>query len=180
MAIGTSLPPQTYSPQVDTSIPADLRQPAFVQWITSYFQHGDLSTRDPNVLSFVLPAIFRPPSVFNMSVAQLAAMTNTTPAAGSDALLIANLQPQLLASYRQALFDPAVRAALPLMTATELTGDVTAEFGIVAFWQIQDDDAAAGGGRVRFKLLHGVNHFVSRRSVPVECLLLTGPVDALG
>ncbi|KAI0666409.1 hypothetical protein C8Q78DRAFT_1072372 [Trametes maxima] len=161
VAIGTGpLPPQTYTPQIDTSIPAELQQPAFIQWITAYFDHGDISSKDPNVLSYVLPSISRPPSVFNMSVAQLAGMTNNGPANGSDGLLIANVQAQLLASYKKALYDNATRAAVPKMKVTEIVGDATAEFGIVAYWSMLDDNAAAGGNKVQFKVLHGANHFV--------------------
>lgn len=161
VSIGTPFPPQTWSPTIDTSIPADVRQAAFIEWITSYFQHGDLSTRDPNVLSFYIPALFHTPSVFNMTDAQVAAMTNPATAAGSDELIILNLQPQLLISYRKALFNNTIRSFLPKMKVMEFTGDTTAEFGIVAFWSIQDDDAAAGGGLVNFNLVPGINHFVS-------------------
>lgn len=160
ISIGTYLPPQSWSPQIDTSIPVADHQPAFVQWITSYFQHGNLSTRNPDVLQYVLPATFRVPSVFNMSPTQLADMTYLPPASGSDALISANVQPQLNADYENACYNTSVRSALPSMDIWELCGNTTANFGIVAFWSIQDDDNAHGGGFVNFQWIGDVNHFI--------------------
>ncbi|EJF60558.1 hypothetical protein DICSQDRAFT_155693 [Dichomitus squalens LYAD-421 SS1] len=150
----------SWSPQIDTSIPAADRQPGFVQWITAYFQHGDLSTRDVNVLEYVLPSITHVPSVFSFTTDQLAGVTNLAAASGSDTFIVGYNQAALLPTYRKALFNKTVRAAIPLLNVLEFTGDITANFGIVALWQIQDDDAAAGGGFVKTEILKGTNHFV--------------------
>ncbi|TBU38724.1 Alpha/Beta hydrolase protein [Dichomitus squalens] len=155
-----SLPPQSWSPQIDTSIPAQCRQTGFVQWITSYFEHGDLSTRDPNVLEYVLPTVKRVPSVFTMGQDELDEMTNIDAANGGDTLIVVSFSPQLRACYKDALYNKDIRAALPRMKVLVFSGDATANFGIVALWSIEDDDAAAGGGWVETKIVPGINHFV--------------------
>ena len=139
-----------------------------MQWITAYFQHGDLSTRDVNVLEYVLPTITHVPSVFTMTPDQLAGMTDIAAADGGDSLIVAFTQATLLPIYRNAVFNKTIRAALPLMKVLEFTGDITANFGIVALWQIEDDDAAAGGGFVKTEFLNGTNHFVSSALIPLS------------
>ncbi|TBU21588.1 hypothetical protein BD311DRAFT_792642 [Dichomitus squalens] len=160
IALGLPLPSQSWSPQIDTSIPARYRQTGSVQWITSYFEHGDLSTRDPNVLEYVLPTVKRVPSVFTMRQDQLGEMTNIDAANGGDTLIVVSFPPQLRACYKDALYNKDIRAALPRMNVLAFSGDATANFGIVALWSVQDDDAAAGGGWVETKIVPGINHFV--------------------
>lgn len=36
-------------------------------WVTSYFKHGDLSTRNPDVLEYLIPARSRVPTYYNFS-----------------------------------------------------------------------------------------------------------------
>ena len=135
-----------------------------MQWITAYFQHGDLSTRDVSVLEFIQPSIAHVPSVFSMTQAQLDGMTDVAAANTGDTFIVAFAQAALLPIYKKAFYDAGVRAALPRMKMLEFTGDITANFGIVALWQIEDDNTAAGGGFVTSKFLAGTNHFVSLRS----------------
>ncbi|KAI1787182.1 hypothetical protein LXA43DRAFT_1030311 [Ganoderma leucocontextum] len=160
VAFGLTLPPQSWSPQIDTSIPENYRQPGFVQWITAYFQHGDLSTRNVDVLEFIQPSIAHVPSVFTMTQAQLDGMTDVAAADTGDTFIVGYSQAALLPIYKKAFYDETVRAAFPLMKALEFAGDITANFGIVALWQIEDDNTAAGGGFVTSKILTGTNHFV--------------------
>ena len=135
-----------------------------MQWITAYFQHGDLSTRNVSVLEFIQPSIAHVPSVFSMTQAQLDGMTDVAAANTGDTFIVAFAQAALLPIYKKAFYDAGVRAALPRMKMLEFTGDITANFGIVALWQIEDDNTAAGGGFVTSKFLTGTNHFVSLRS----------------
>ncbi|OSD07661.1 hypothetical protein PYCCODRAFT_1401603 [Trametes coccinea BRFM310] len=158
-ALGTPIAPGSWWPQIDDSISVDIQGPATVQWLTSYFQHGNISTRDPSVLSLILPSIARPPSIFNMTQSQVDGMTNIAPSLGSDEFLIVNGAPQLLDSYRSALFNASIRNALPRMKASLIAGDMSLQFGITGLWNVQEDDEAAGGGFVNFTVVHGFNHF---------------------
>ncbi|KAI8973116.1 Alpha/Beta hydrolase protein [Trametes punicea] len=160
VSIGSPLPPKIWSPQIDQSIPEDLRDQFFMQWITSYFEHGDLSTRDLDVISYILPATSRTPTVFNIPKEQLAAMTYIPPASGSDMLFMLSCTSQLNASYKKACFDLNVRRLLPKMKVFAFAGDVTCPFSFPAFWAMEADNEAHGGGMITFKMVKGINHFV--------------------
>lgn len=131
-----------------------------MQWLTAYFQHGDLSTRSPDIIEYVVPATFRPPSIFTMSDTQIAQILSVDQN-GPDAIWFLSCAAQLHASYKKACFDKDIRAQLPKMTVTTLIGNSSLSFGINAIWQMEDDDAAAGGGLVDFVWIPRSNHFVS-------------------
>ncbi|KAF9801423.1 hypothetical protein IEO21_10112 [Rhodonia placenta] len=151
---------KAWSPQIDTTIQESDRDPLFTQWITSYFHHGDLSKRDPNLLTYVVPATFRAPSVFTMSDEQIAEIVYQPPASTSDMLFMIRFSEQLLASHRKACFYENLRQLVPRMKIWALTGDSTASFSLPAFWALQEEDEAVGGGRINFKIVKGVNHFM--------------------
>lgn len=160
VALGTPLPPKAWSPQIDTTIQESDRDPLFTQWITSYFRHGDLSKRDLDLLTYVVPATFRAPSVFTMSDEQIAEIVYQPPASTSDMLFMIRFSEQLLASHRKAFFDKNLRQLVPRMKVWAFTGDSTASFSLPSFWALQEEDEAAGGGRINFKIVKGVNHFM--------------------
>jgi hypothetical protein len=61
IALGLPLPASNWSPHMSPTIPADKHSAMFTSWITSYFDHGDLSTRDVSVLSYHVPSPFADP-----------------------------------------------------------------------------------------------------------------------
>ena len=95
-----------------------------------------------------------------MTQDQLDKMTNIEAANGGDTFIVVSFRQQLHFCYKNALYNKDVRAALPHMKVLEFSGDVTANFGIVALWSIQDDNTASGGGWVETKMIPGINHFV--------------------
>ncbi|EKM49711.1 uncharacterized protein PHACADRAFT_188757 [Phanerochaete carnosa HHB-10118-sp] len=160
VTLGTPMPPKAWSPHIDTTVPQELRDPFFGHWISSYFKHGDISTRDLDVLSYIVPGTFRAPSIYSMSEEQLAKMTYDPPAQTSDLPFMIFCSAAANASYRKAFFDKDVRAALPGMMVAVIMGDATSALSLAAYFAVQNDDDALGGGFVRFKELHGTNHFV--------------------
>lgn len=161
VAIGSPLPPKVWSPQIDQTIPEELRGPFFTQWITSYFKHGDLSTRSLDVLSYIVPTTWRVPSIFSMTEEQQAKIVYMPPGSASDMLFMVFSAAQINASYKRACFDAGVRARLPRMKICAFTGDATCVFSLPAYWAMQDDDKARGGGFIDFEMVEGANHFVS-------------------
>ncbi|KAF8576957.1 alpha/beta-hydrolase [Ramaria rubella] len=159
VALGTPVPPQHWSPAFDTTIPAHLRTHAFTQWITSYFKHGDLSTMDLSVLSWVLPATVKPPSIYNMSPEDMATIVWEA-SSDYDILFMLNFMPQFLTQYHKALFDNGTRQFWQNMDIWALCGDVTCSTMIPAFWDIQKENTARGGNLVKIKSITGVNHFM--------------------
>ncbi|KAH9918264.1 Alpha/Beta hydrolase protein [Fomitopsis serialis] len=156
LCLGMPLPPGTWSPQIDPSIPEKCHEPFFTQWITSYFDHGDLSTRDTNVLSYIVPSVSRRPTIYAMSPEDRQEFVEEVPEGPAMFCTMA----QALAMYRRACFDRDVRARLPELKVWSLTGDVTPSFSIASFWTIQDEDKERGGGFVNYKMIPGVNHFM--------------------
>ncbi|KAH9918265.1 Alpha/Beta hydrolase protein [Fomitopsis serialis] len=155
-SLGIPLPAGTWSPGLSPSIPKKWHKSFFTQWITSYFDHGDLSTRDTDVLSYVVPSILRRPSIYSMSDDDRREFVEEV----AESAIMLSTMPQALAMYRRACFDRAARAQLSELNVWFLTGDVTCSFSIAAFWAIQDDDNERGGGFVHYKMIPGVNHFM--------------------
>ncbi|KAH9855498.1 Alpha/Beta hydrolase protein [Lenzites betulinus] len=159
-SIGTPLPPKIWSPHIDTTMPEDLRNPFFVQWITSYFKHGDLSTRSLDVLSYIVPSTEHAPSIFSMSADQISRTIQYDPGASSDTYFMVFAAPQIHANYLKGCFDADVRQLLPKMKITTFTGDITCSFSLAAHWQMEDENKAHGGGFIDFVMIPGINHFV--------------------
>ncbi|KAI0368496.1 hypothetical protein BV20DRAFT_969126 [Pilatotrama ljubarskyi] len=160
VAIGSPIPPKGWSPQLDNSIPAEDRGPLSTQWITSYFKHGDLSTRDLNALTYVVPATFRAPSIFSMTDEQISKIIYEPAASGSEMLFMVFCAAQISANYKKACFDRSVRRSLPKMKVAAFTGDATLWCSLPAYWVMEEDDKTHGGGLINLKMIHGINHFV--------------------
>lgn len=156
------MPPKNWAPLIDTTMPEELRVPAFNQWVTGYFKHGDLSKRDLDTLSYVVPTPARTPSVFTMSEEQVERNLSSGPTAVLDIPFIINFIPQFLVSFRKASFDSKVRAQFPKMKVMFFTGDVTPSWGPATLWAVEDEDKQHGGGFIALKMVQGFNHFVSR------------------
>ena len=155
-------------------MPVEARTPFFSHWITSYFTHGDLSTRDPKAISYVVPTPSRAPTIYSMSDAELARALYEPSAFGSDLAFMLFSGPQIAATYHKAVFDKAARALVPRMRVVVFSGDQTASFSIPSQWAVEDDDKAAGGGFVAVKWIPGFNHLVrvpaASASFDVRCL----------
>ena len=130
------------------------------RWLTSYFAHGDLSTRDLDAVEYVLPSTSRIPTLWNMSSQEIADIVDEGPHLVADAPLLLNCYPQAAATYKKGTYSAAARALLPKMKIWELMGDATTAVSLCTFWILQDDDAAHGGGFINFKVIPGHNHFV--------------------
>ncbi|EAU83888.2 hypothetical protein CC1G_11982 [Coprinopsis cinerea okayama7 len=152
VALGLPIPPGSWGPSLDASIPPKDIIPFTMQWLTGYFDHGDVSPRDPSALSHVVPSTQFVPTIYSMH-SQISGIAFPAPVAGSDGLLMANLGSQLHANYAKACFSSQIRQLFPHMKVYLITGDMTGAFGVVACWQIQDDDAERGGGKVEFELV---------------------------
>ncbi|KAJ3755385.1 hypothetical protein EV360DRAFT_72908 [Lentinula raphanica] len=160
-ALGLPAPPQNWVPLdiSDPTIPAAHQYTAFAQWVSAYFDHGNLSSKDPNVISWVVPSSFTPFTVFNMSRSQYDSIVDTTdnPALDADQLALTSA---LEANYRASNFNSTLRSILPHMENWFITGTRSASFGPYCIWVVEDDNAAAGGGFVNFKTIDGVNHLM--------------------
>lgn len=161
-ALGMDMHPKAYTPLLDTNILDEQRVARWMTWMTSYFQHGDLSQRDPDPVEYVVPWDGRVPTLDNMSEAQVEKMVHQDCAWTSELPMLVNMQSQLRESYEKACFGQDVRRLLPRMKIWVITGDHTASFSLNAHFKMEADNARSGGGHLKFRIVPGGNHFVSQ------------------
>ncbi|TFK82037.1 alpha/beta-hydrolase [Polyporus arcularius HHB13444] len=158
VALGVPEAPQSWTPQLETSIRPDQAGLIGVQWLTSYFKHPDLSSRSFDGVEWVVPATYRAPTIYNMSDAEIAQIL-TFEGAMLDATWYMSSAAQLRASYERACFGSDIKSKLPHMKISVVVGDATLALGLVAAWQIEDD-SKRNGTEVKVKWIKGGNHLV--------------------
>lgn len=158
--MGLPMPEKNWNPSLDEYIPLELRLPAFIQWTTGYFKHGDLSTRDLNVVSYVLPSTHRVPTIFNIPEADQKEIIYDGVEVFVEYRIMLAFSAQLHKVYRKALFNPSTQKLFPHLKIGYLAGTETASFGIDNLWKVQRDAEEAGIDSITFKLEPGINHFV--------------------
>lgn len=134
--------------------------PMFIQWVTGYFKHGDLSTRDLNAISYVVPSTHRVPTIFNIPETDRKEIIFDDAKVFVEYKIMLGLPAQLHKAYRKALFSPDIRKLFPSLKIGYLAGTETASFGIDNFWKVQHDAEEAGTDSILFKLQPNINHFV--------------------
>ncbi|KDR73326.1 hypothetical protein GALMADRAFT_142438 [Galerina marginata CBS 339.88] len=158
--LGLPMPEKNWAPFVVEGIPADKRLPFFVQWLTSYFDHGDLSKRDLDSLEYVVPSTSKPGSIYSMSKADQEEIICVGQETAIEGAYMVGFGTQFNANYRKALFNPATRALFPHMKITYLVGDKSGSYAIASLWVLEDDSEKAGKNSINFKVAPGCNHFV--------------------
>lgn len=155
------MPEKDWAPFLVDSIPPHLRIPYFCQWVTSYFNHSDLSKRDLNTLEYVLPATYNPGTIYRMDgQEQNQAIITTEQVLAAEGPYMKGFCDQLNAVYRKAMFDPAVKQALSsTLVISLLCADASPAFGIAGVWAIEDE-AKKQGVSIKSLMVEGGNHFV--------------------
>lgn len=145
---------------VDPEITLNNELPLFAEFVSGYFQHGNLSTRNADVLNFQAHGFsLRPPSVYSIAAAGRASIIELTDSVKLDIPLQFFLS-QALASY-ETLYDKNVLSTLPNMKTFLFCGEHSPAFAIHTAWEVQNDDLAHGGGFIKVKILNGLlNHLV--------------------
>jgi pimeloyl-ACP methyl ester carboxylesterase len=158
--LGLAVDPRNWVPWTifDVTIPERYEIALFAEWVAGYFQHGDLSTRNADVLSF-LPHGFnlRPPTVYSIARANRSSIMDLSDNSKLEIPYQLNFIPQLLVQYEY-LYTPEFKALFPNTKNFFIGCEQTASFGPITTWKIQDDDKAAGGGFIKAKLIPGINH----------------------
>ncbi|KAK0460259.1 uncharacterized protein EV420DRAFT_1332722 [Desarmillaria tabescens] len=131
IALGLPTPKQNWTFLLDTSVPENLRLPAFGQWCTSYFDHADIVGRDLDKLSWVLASPHRVPTFFNDLPLSIQRYGED---AATDLPFLIFFSKQILGAYRKAFFDAEV---FPGMKRAFVFGDKTGAFGIAGLWAVQ-------------------------------------------
>ncbi|KIL65767.1 hypothetical protein M378DRAFT_161777 [Amanita muscaria Koide BX008] len=158
--LGKPNPPKDWSPYAAECLPSDIRGHAFAQWVTAYFDHGDLSTRDPDVLSYILPSTSRPGTIYNMTKPEQEEVIRLGYDSAWEISYFTRFDEQRLAVYYKAVFDDTTAQLFPGIKISHLAGGKGPSFAIAGFWDMQKDAEERGKTSIVFKLVPGMNHFV--------------------
>jgi hypothetical protein len=131
----------------------------FTSWTTSYFDHGDLSTLDKNLLEYQAPNLSSVPTIYKLSSNELK-ITLEGAAAKPELGWLGGERAPMVATYNRACFDQETHAHYPKMKVFALSCERTVGACIEGFWSLQRHDAAYGGGFISFESIPGANHFV--------------------
>ncbi|KAJ7916277.1 hypothetical protein B0H13DRAFT_2323552 [Mycena leptocephala] len=162
-ALGVPNPSNWIMPHTDPDIAPEARGPAFAKWISSYFIHGDLSTRDLDQLTYNSTDPFKLSTVESLKPEELFAIADFAPADKYDSIV--GLPPFAGLVFKQtnkALFDSTVRAAWSGTKFWNLYGTAEPRDIIHAAWFLEDQSRAANCPElaINTKAIEGINHFV--------------------
>ncbi|KAK0484416.1 hypothetical protein IW261DRAFT_1456391, partial [Armillaria novae-zelandiae] len=162
--LGFPTPTQNWAPLNDTTIPENLRLPAFGQWSTGYFDHGHItlsSAHNLDSLSWVLSSPERVPSFYNIPAHELKTIATYGNDASTDLPFLYFFSNQLKATYNKVFNDTNIAEKFPHMKKSFLCGEKTSAFAVAGWWAAQDDQKDNGTDTgVKFKLIHGANRFL--------------------
>lgn len=97
---------------MDTTIPAEKHAAMFTTWITSYFDHGDLSTRDVN---YIVPSTFRRPTIYDMTAEEITEVVDQGPVELPGMFMS---MAQANAVYRKACYSADIKSLAPSLKTT--------------------------------------------------------------
>ncbi|EJC99595.1 uncharacterized protein FOMMEDRAFT_160017 [Fomitiporia mediterranea MF3/22] len=158
VCLGLPIPPRIWSPLIDTSIPESERTPFHMSWITSYFDHGDLSSHDIDAISYAAPSMHHAPSIYNMSTEDTEELFVADVVGPETNAMIATYA-QNNVVYRKACYEPAIQELLPMMNTSVLVGSSTSSFCMNGLLSLQNDNDVNQGG-LHFETVPGLNHFM--------------------
>ncbi|TFK38971.1 hypothetical protein BDQ12DRAFT_698364 [Crucibulum laeve] len=158
--LGLPMPEKNWAPFMVESIPAELCLPAFGQWVTSYFDHGDLSTHALDVLSYVLPSTSHHGTIYSMTKAEQADIIFDRKEVVVEGMYMFSFGTQLNFAYQRAFFDQATDKLFPGLKRSHLAGDQTASWRIAGLWVVEKEAQNRGRKDIKCILSKGYNHFM--------------------
>ncbi|KAJ7165654.1 Alpha/Beta hydrolase protein [Mycena crocata] len=161
LALGLPIPAGWFIPHTDPAIEPEARGAAFAKWVSSYFIHGDLSTRSLEHLTYDNTDPLRVATIERLKPEELLAMTDFTPADKYDSIV--GLPPfagLVLRQTKKALFDPVVRGAWGATRFWNVYGNAEPWNVIYAAWFLEDQSSEAETPAINFKVIEGSNHFL--------------------
>jgi hypothetical protein len=109
--LGFPNPSGGYNPLTDPDIPKDARGPAFAKWVSSYYKHGDLSSRDFSQLKLRDGGTSKKPTTDTILPEELLTITDFRPGTKGETFLIdsGHFFSAIIKQTTKALFDPRIR-----------------------------------------------------------------------
>ena len=105
--------PKHYTPLIDDRIPVEDRAEKFGHWVSSYFQHGDTSAKNFDVLSWVEPSTIHPATVNNMSTAEKKEIIYRDKEVQYEIPYMRGSREQFAYAYRKVFLSDGVRLLFP-------------------------------------------------------------------
>ncbi|KAJ7595600.1 Alpha/Beta hydrolase protein [Mycena floridula] len=148
------------SPLHDPNLLPEQRGPAFAIWVSTYWVHPNLASRDPKDLTYEQPDIpERDPTIKNVTPD---IFDPTAGAKGESVFESRGFQAELLENTREAVLDPAVREAWGYPSFWTLLGTAAPWIPIFGAWCVEDLSRTVEDARFYMKsmVIEGGNHFV--------------------
>ncbi|GLB44327.1 hypothetical protein LshimejAT787_1602570 [Lyophyllum shimeji] len=156
--LGIPNPPNAYNPLWDDDLPPETRGPAFGKWVSSYFHHEDLLSRDISLLSMRAPDASKTPTIESLTHEELSSVASFESGSRVETILVeSEFRVALAAQTHKALFDSDITAMWGNPQVWHLHGEATTWNSVYAAWMLEEK--ARTSKDVRFKPLSGANHF---------------------
>ncbi|KAJ6458696.1 hypothetical protein DFH09DRAFT_1115381, partial [Mycena vulgaris] len=152
---GLPAAPLTWSPYVEASVPAKMHPRLATQWLSAYFDHGDLSANGVDAIEYIVPSLRCHPSFYSMSSSEVAEIADESISEFPGMFM---RMEQANDVYRRVCYGPECKSLAPLLKTTLIVGEATISFRLTALLSIRADNSALGGD-IRFSLVDGANHF---------------------
>ncbi|KAG6889207.1 hypothetical protein C0995_002667 [Termitomyces sp. Mi166 len=155
--LGIANPLSGYSPLFDDKLSPRQKALEFSEWVSAYYQHGDLSLRDISELQLSQGGhlLSKQPTTQTMTPAELESTASLTADLKYDTLLIApDFRPVLEAQTNALLFNSQVQQAWGKPDVWCLYGEASVWPCIYGSWYLEQRS-----NEIFFKILNGANHF---------------------
>lgn len=147
---------------VDESVPVPERGRIFGEWVSGYYSHRDITTRNYDDLEIYTPVKDPSPTSTRMGLEEIVSLTSSM-GAESD-MRLQTIDPAILGEQtRRALFDESVAKAWPKVEVEHIFCDRSPWVIVDALWWLEQlrDEAGGKGRKVTFTKFSGANHLVS-------------------
>ena len=163
-ALGFPMPSGGWTPLIDPDISDEDRGPAFAKWVSSYFKHGDLSSRDFSQLKLRASEgnTSRKATTDTIPLEELMAITDSGPAAKCEGFIIdsGHFFPAFIKQMTKALLDTQIREDWGGHPVWFVYCEASFWNVHYAAWNLEKQEKASE--KINFKFVPGANHFVRR------------------
>ncbi|KAF7300947.1 AB hydrolase-1 domain-containing protein [Mycena indigotica] len=166
LSLGMPIPDGLLMPHTDPAIAVADKAAAFANWVSAFFEHGDLSKRAISELVYPAPANpKKTPTLARIQPGELMTMVDFAPGKRYDDIFGAPQYRQLLHNQTQrALWSTTVREAWERMYEKRglwvISGTAEPWNVVQAPWLLEEESSKHPDLALNFELLPGVNHFL--------------------
>ena len=142
-------------------MPKEARASAFAKWVSSYYKHGDLSSRDFSQLNQREPDTSKKPTTDTIPLEELLTIADSGPGVKCETFLIESehFLSVFIKQTMKALIDPQVREDWGEHPVWFVYCEASIWNVHYAAWNLEKKVKTS---EINFKLIPGANHFVRR------------------